>query len=223
MKDDNGKEILKQSIELAYKEYAEEPMASFYEHPVIGIPSRFRIRKIARCLEQVRGRVLEVGCEAGYVCRYLSNTIKSDIFGLDPCFPALLDFKTKGDFPDERVCICSSIAQEICFQSGTFDAVICTEVLEHTPGIDGIFAEISRVLKNEGIFILTLPYERLRKKLYPIIKHFGINTDVEKEVNLFNYEREVIEEKLGLTFSIGHFSPIFRFFPITYFYYCKKK
>ncbi len=223
MKHNKSREILKHSIEMGYKEYAEEPMASYYDHPLIGIPSRLRVRKILRSLSHTKGRVLDVGCEAGYVCRYLSRNTSASIFGFDPCFQALYDFKKRDDYPREKVSLYSAVAQAICFRAETFDAVICSEVIEHTPDIDGIFSEVFRVLKNGGIFILTFPYERLRKILYPVVKCFGINTDVEKEVTLFNYEREEIEESLCLRFNITHRSLIFRFLPITYFYCCKKK
>jgi ubiquinone/menaquinone biosynthesis C-methylase UbiE len=39
----------------------------------------------------------------------------------------------------------------------SFDYVICTEVLEHVENPDLILAEISRVLKRDGIFLLTIP------------------------------------------------------------------
>lgn len=221
--DNDARDILEKSVKLAYREYAEEPMASFYDHPLIGIPSRFRVRKIVQHLKDVRGRVLEIGCEAGYVCRNLSHSLPAQIFGIDPCSPALLDFVKRNDFPQRGIEICSAIGQELCFQSESFEAVVCSEVLEHTPDIDVVLSEISRILKTEGIFILTLPYERLRRLLYPLIKLFGVNTDIEKEVNLFDYSRGDIEEKLSTRFTIDHYALIFRFFPITYFYCCRKK
>jgi ubiquinone/menaquinone biosynthesis C-methylase UbiE len=222
-KENHHRKILHHSIKMSYKEYAEEPMADYYGQPLIGIPSRVRVKKIVQCLHEMGGKVLEVGCEAGYVCQFLSKNIPATIFGFDPCIPALMDFKKRNDSSHKKVSICAALAQEICFRSKTFDAVVCTEVIEHTPHIDGIFAELSRVLKDGGAFILTFPYERLRKIVYPVVKYFGINTDVEKEVTLFNYGRREIEEKLGLQFSIVYSSLIFKFFPITYFYCCRKK
>lgn len=223
MRGGDERRVLTESIRLAYREYAEEPMADFYTHPLLGIPSRYRVKKIVQFLAQTEGRVLDVGCEAGYVCHHLVKATPAHVFGVDPCVPALLDFKKSRAFFNEKISICSAIAQEICFRSEMFDAVICTEVLEHTPDIDGVFAEVSRVLKRNGIFILTLPYERVRRLVYPLLKLCGINTDVEKEVNLFTYERDLVEEKLRVRFRIDHFSLIFRFFPITYFYVCCKR
>jgi len=221
--DRNERRLLREALRLAYKEYAEEPMADFYSRPLLGIPSRTRVTRIVQSLAQTKGRILDVGCEAGYVVHSLRQTTPVSIVGVDPCLPALLDFKGRTGFLAERVSLCSAIAQEICFQSGVFDAVICTEVLEHTPDIDGIFAEVERVLKKNGLFILSLPYERVRKLVYPLLKLCGINTDVEKEVNLFTYERKVVEEKLKKRFIIDQVSVIFRWFPLTYFFCCRKR
>jgi len=223
LEESNERRLLQETLKLAYKEYAEEPMADFYTRPLLGIPSRARVKKIVQSLARIKGRVLDIGCEAGYVCHCLWQTTPAQVFGVDPCIPALLDFKKGTAFLAGRVSLCSTIAQEICFQSGVFDAVICTEVLEHTPDIDGVFAEVERVLKKDGLFILTLPYERVRKLVYPLLTLCGINTEVEREVNLFNYEKGVIEEKLGVSFRIDHATLIFRFFPLTYFYCCRKK
>lgn len=44
------------------------------------------------------------------------------------------------------------------FHSGSFDTVICTQVLEHVKEPSVIMGEISRVLKNGGHLILTAPF-----------------------------------------------------------------
>ena len=46
--------------------------------------------------------------------------------------------------------------------SGSFDLVICTEVLEHSKYPESILSEIHRVLKPNGTLILTTPF------IYPI-------------------------------------------------------
>ena len=46
---------------------------------------------------------------------------------------------------------------EIPFPDNTFDVVVCTEVIEHTPNPRQAVTELCRVLKPGGILILTVP------------------------------------------------------------------
>ena len=50
---------------------------------------------------------------------------------------------------------------DICdmpFQENEFDAVLCTEVLEHVPQAEQAVAELIRVLKPGGVLIITAPF-----------------------------------------------------------------
>ena len=47
-------------------------------------------------------------------------------------------------------------------ESNSFDAILCTEVFEHIPYPDKALSEFSRLLKNNGTLILTLPSNCLR-------------------------------------------------------------
>ncbi|MBL7892786.1 MAG: class I SAM-dependent methyltransferase [Bacteroidia bacterium] len=47
---------------------------------------------------------------------------------------------------------------KIPFPDNYFDSVLCTEVLEHVFSIDEVLTEISRVLKPNGRFLITLPF-----------------------------------------------------------------
>ena len=45
----------------------------------------------------------------------------------------------------------------IPFKEGVFDAIICSEVIEHIDEDKKAFEELSRVLKKDGILVLSLP------------------------------------------------------------------
>ena len=51
---------------------------------------------------------------------------------------------------------------EINEESNTFDAILCTEVFEHIPYPERALKEFSRLLKKNGLLILTLPSNCLR-------------------------------------------------------------
>lgn len=51
-------------------------------------------------------------------------------------------------------------ADDLPFADGSFDCVICTEVLEHCPRPQDVMLEIARVLKSGGRLFLTTPFLR---------------------------------------------------------------
>jgi len=53
-------------------------------------------------------------------------------------------------------------AQRLGFRDHSFQIVTCFEVLEHIPNTDLFFSEIRRVLKKDGILLLTTPNRALR-------------------------------------------------------------
>jgi SAM-dependent methyltransferase len=44
------------------------------------------------------------------------------------------------------------------FAAGSFDAALCTEVLEHVPDDRALLAELARVLKPGGVLVVTVPF-----------------------------------------------------------------
>jgi SAM-dependent methyltransferase len=51
-------------------------------------------------------------------------------------------------------------ADALPFDDGSFDCIICTEVLEHCPDPRSVLAEVSRVLRPRGRVFLTTPFLR---------------------------------------------------------------
>ena len=77
-------------------------------------------------------------------------------------------------------------------------------------------------MKPDAKLIITFPNESLRKKVYPIAKLLGINTDVEEEVTLFKYTKQEIISKLEKHFSVLKAYTIPKLFPLTHIIVCKK-
>jgi SAM-dependent methyltransferase len=63
--------------------------------------------------------------------------------------------RPRGEFGRDRVR--NEDLTQLTFESGTFDVVITSDVLEHVPDIRSAFREISRVLKPGGIHVFTIP------------------------------------------------------------------
>lgn len=78
------------------------------------------------------------------------------------------------------------------FESEHFDVVLTTQVLEHVQYFDEVFKELVRVVKKNGIFIITVPFvgeEHEKPYDFRRFTSFGIK-------NLFdNYNIELLEIK----------------------------
>lgn len=57
----------------------------------------------------------------------------------------------------QRWSVINGNALGLPFEDGTFDVVICSEVLEHIPDYHSVLDEINRVLKPGGTFVATVP------------------------------------------------------------------
>lgn len=102
------------------------------------------------------GKILDIGCASGYYPLYYSEKCKK-IFGVDP--NENLIKKAKLDYPEIDFRI--GAAENLPFKDKTFDLVIIGDVLEHVDDENKSLNEIYRVMKKEGILILTSPHKGL--------------------------------------------------------------
>jgi SAM-dependent methyltransferase len=96
---------------------------------------------------RITGRTLDVGAEADQRARYDRHGADVDEYvALDQ--QATDSLTVRGD------------AGRLPFKSGTFDTVICREVIEHIPvaQVHAVLSEIHRVLVDGGTLLLTSPF-----------------------------------------------------------------
>ena len=61
------------------------------------------------------------------------------------------------------------------FASNSFDAIVCTEVLEHVENIDTVINELYRVLKPRGRMIITTPFMCIEHEMPYDFRRFSLN------------------------------------------------
>ncbi len=108
------------------------------------------------------GRVLDVGCNRGYDLLRLSEKfapLNLRLYGIDvvpeDLFVARSRFTSLPSTQTSEFML--SIVEKMPFNDGVFDAVICSEVVEHLPNPDKALKEIARVLRTGGVMALTTP------------------------------------------------------------------
>ena len=100
---------------------------------------------LRRILPGLRGRVLDVGCGEKPYASWLPRGKGNRIVGIDV---------SRGPGVDVVV----GEGNVFPFSDGAFDAVLCTQVLEHVTDLEGILREIHRVLAPSGVLVVSVPF-----------------------------------------------------------------
>jgi SAM-dependent methyltransferase len=102
-------------------------------------------RGLARQSDHIRGRVLDLGCGTKPYRRLFPGA--TQYFGTE----------TKRTFTPGGQADVTAFGEALPFGTGVFDAVICTEVLEHVPEPADLLREVVRVMRPGGVLLLTTP------------------------------------------------------------------
>jgi SAM-dependent methyltransferase len=106
-------------------------------------------RDLRRHLAGFSGKILDVGC-GNSPFRHLLDPATTAYQGID--VPQADSFGYRN--PDTVY----FDGQVIPFPDGSFDALLCTEVLEHVADPTGLIGEMHRVLKPGGFGLITIPW-----------------------------------------------------------------
>lgn len=100
---------------------------------------------LRRILPGVRGRILDVGCGKKPYAGWFPHGKRSRIVGIDVSPGPGVDVVVgnTGSFP---------------FRDGSFDAVLCTQMLEHVEDPESTLGEIHRVLTSSGLLVASVPF-----------------------------------------------------------------
>jgi len=108
----------------------------------------FKVR-LLDFLPKEKSKVLDVGCGSGVMAEKIS-ALGHDVEGVDISKEAIERLKKKA-IRGEVV----NVDQELPYNDGTFDVVWCGELIEHVQSPEFILDESHRVLKDNGILLLS--------------------------------------------------------------------
>ena len=146
----------------------EHPIDDYYARSALPIRliERRRLAIIREMVGDGAGQeIAEVGSGGGHVLRMfprarLTAIDVSQVF-LDTARKNLVGFDArflKGEI------------DKLALPAQSFDRIICTEVLEHTVNPAAILAEIARLLRPDGVAVITVPNDPLIHRLKQIVR-----------------------------------------------------
>lgn len=116
--------------------------------------------------------IAEVGCGEGHVLKEIANKIQTkNLMGVDPLDGWLEKAKRKLNGSAKLL---KGLTEDLPFESNFIDITICTEVLEHVIDPTVALKELWRVMKQDGLLIISIPNELLVNKLKNIIHSLKI-------------------------------------------------
>ena len=103
-------------------------------------------------MDSVKMSALEVGCGGGILTEEIAK-MGFITTGIDPSEQSLTSAIKHAQENNLTIKYVKGTGENLPFQDNSFDVVFCCDVLEHVADLPKVIAEISRVLKNDGIFI----------------------------------------------------------------------
>lgn len=101
---------------------------------------------------ETSSRILDIGCGGGYLAALLEDVGSNAVFGLDISERAVAFCRQRG-----MRNIFRGDGARLALADGVLDAVVAVDVLEHLTADAAALREWSRLLKEEGKLIITVP------------------------------------------------------------------
>jgi len=109
-------------------------------------------------------RVLDLGAGGGLLAEALGDAGLA-MLALDPSLPSIRAGRDHGSLTGSDVRFIGGVGERLPFVDGSFDAVVCMEVLEHVDDPGAVVAEAARVLRPGGVFVYSGPNRTLMNRV----------------------------------------------------------
>jgi len=120
-------------------------------------------------------RVLDVGSGTGYFAEQMSTCGAATVC-VDIARENLISLRQR---LKNKLVLISARAEQLPLSNESFDKIIFSEVLEHIEADSGVLKELARVLRPDGILVITVPCTEYR---FPsVIQLLGIKTVHDQE------------------------------------------
>ena len=146
-----------------------------------------RVRYINKYKSQ--GRWLDVGCGTGRILQEAQIWGKWELFGLEPV-------KEIADYTENRlgIHVFPKTFEQFNDEREKFDIITMWDVLEHLPSPTASLKHVSHLLKDDGIFVFSIPNaQSLDRKIF---NKFWVGYDLPRHLYVFPWDvlEKMVEE-----------------------------
>lgn len=104
--------------------------------------------------------ILDVGCGTGSYIIALSKNNRT-CFGIDPLYEvSLLKAQQKAKDENVNIPLIRGVSENLPFEDGKFDLILHLSTLQHVDDQHKTLSEIKRVLKDNGVLVVSVPMNR---------------------------------------------------------------
>ncbi|MEE4346873.1 MAG: bifunctional 2-polyprenyl-6-hydroxyphenol methylase/3-demethylubiquinol 3-O-methyltransferase UbiG [Paracoccaceae bacterium] len=96
--------------------------------------------------------VLDLGCAGGFMAEALAAR-GAKVTGIDPASEAIEAARAHARDGGLQIAYDVGVGEALPYAAGSFDAIVCVDVLEHVSDLTQVLAEAARVLRPGGMFL----------------------------------------------------------------------
>lgn len=111
--------------------------------------------------------VLDLGCAGGFMAEALARR-GAQVTGIDPAAEAIGAARAHARTGGLRIGYDVGVGEALPYDSASFDAVVCVDVLEHVADLNKVLAEVARILRPGGLFLFDTINRNLLARLATI-------------------------------------------------------
>lgn len=111
--------------------------------------------------------VLDLGCAGGFMAEALAQR-SADVTGIDPAAGAIDAARAHARTGSLRIGYDVGVGEALPYDSASFDAVVCVDVLEHVADLNKVLAEVARILRPGELFLFNTINRNLLARLATI-------------------------------------------------------
>lgn len=117
--------------------------------------------------------VLDLGCAGGFMAEALSER-GANVTGIDPATDAIEAARAHAREGDLRIGYDVGVGEALPYDTASFDAVVCVDVLEHVADLNKVLSEVARTLRPGGLFL----FDTINRNLLARLASITIAEDV---------------------------------------------